>query len=244
VSTKAPVRKDRRLPVTHRVPVLEPPLRGRLPFPRPVQAGLDEAAHLLDAPPWRLPGSLEDDDEHRPSESARRHARVEELVEKGRSLQDPTQRRPSPAGRGARLVATGGLHASALRHHRVERVVKARDRRAQARLEDRAHGFQAMRGRGKRPGAEPAGARRGVEAEPGAGDDREGALAADDERDQVRSARAALQLHDVARPRDALERGDHVFDLSVGARALPPHSGSRSNRRRCCRGSTRGSAPA
>ena len=109
---------------------------------------------------------------------------------------------------------------------RVERVVQARHRRAQARAHHRAQRAHAVLDGRKPDAAQPLFARPRPDAQARAGDDGERPFAADDELRQVWSrARPVERAEDGAGAVDGLDREHHVLDLSVAAGELSRAAG-------------------
>ena len=232
------VREHRGLPVADGVAMLQPARCRRRSLPE-APPRFDDPARLVHGVPSRAPRLLEDDDEHRAAEGARRGARVQEIVDHRRSLQEGAQRSTSPARRTLARALLGRLDAASLRHHRVEGVVETGDGRAQTGLEERAHRVPAVLRRRKRPRAEVTRGRRRMEPQLGARDHGERPLATDDERDEIRTRRAPAKVDDLAVARHALERDHHVLDLAVSPGALagaaggdPAADGAAEDRRR------------
>ncbi len=219
--------EDRGLPVADAVAVREPVARRLLAerggaVARGDERGAREIGVALAG------GAFEDHHQARALEDARAEG-VDGLVEQARGAEDAAQREGAGAGRvdvgrgrllGLLAGAAGPAHRAHLGDERVEGIVEASDGGAEADLEHVAHRRPARLDGGEREGAVGARLGDGVEAEGGRGDHAKHALAADEEREQIRAVGAALEAHDLAAADDALERGDHVLDLAVAARAL------------------------
>ncbi len=104
----------------------------------------------------------------------------------------------------------------------VERIVEPHHRGLEPGAEEGANRLQPLVHRGQLEAAKGAALRLGVDAQPGAGEEAERALAADQERGEVGPGGGALGGDEPLAPAgDGAHRQRHVFDLPVAAGQLP-----------------------